>query len=81
MVFNQGFLKAKIEGYALGVPGEADWLVPGQASVVFLCLMYLGPDVILFRAFSMVVGWMIYLAQGCMSVTLSLKQMRKVNIL
>lgn len=81
MVFNQGFLKAKIEGCVLGVTGEADWLVPVQASVVFLCLMYLGPDVILSRAFSTVVGQMIYLAPGGMSVTLSLKQMRKVNIL
>lgn len=38
------------------VAGEADWLVPVQASVVFLSLITLVSDVIMSGAFVTVVG-------------------------
>lgn len=43
MVFNQGFLKDKDEGFT----GKANWLVLMPALVVFFSLINLGPGIIL----------------------------------
>lgn len=53
MGFHHEFLKAKVggRGQRLGVTGEVDWLVLGQASEVFLSLINSVSDVILSGVF------------------------------
>lgn len=80
MVFDPGFLKAKIESQWLGITGKADWLVPARALVVFFSLFKLVPDVVSCgacccgRAISP--GWRARIGKtsDCASGTLSLKQ-------
>lgn len=55
MVFNQGFIKAKIEGKGIRVTDKADWLVLVQTSAVFLSLVNSVPYVILSGVFIAVV--------------------------